>query len=366
MGRPDPYAAAGVDYEVLDPAKRAALAEATATSGLLAALGGRAIDASRGEPAFVFEINGLKLAFVVEGLGTKSTLCRAYLEQTGVNTFDAIGRDAVAAIVNDLICVGATPLVVNAYFAMGRGWLDIPSAHAALVAGWRGGCEDAGAVWGGGESPALPSIVAAGEIDLAGAAVGQVPSGRSPILGEALAAGDAIVLVESSGLHANGASIAQRVAGALPAGLRSPMPSGRSFGEGLLVASHSYAALVNKLLAEDLPVTYLSHITGHGLRKVQRAQRELTYRLHTVLPVPEVLEFLVSQAQMTPREAYGTFNMGCGFAVYCRSSSADRVVAVAAECGLRAVVAGTVEEGPRQVVLEPLEVTFGSEELKLR
>ena len=95
------YRAAGVDYESLDAGKRNALTEALATSSLLAEAGGRALDESRGEPAFVFEAGGQTLAFVVEGLGTKSIIARQVEEQVGVSAFDNVAYDTVAAIVND-------------------------------------------------------------------------------------------------------------------------------------------------------------------------------------------------------------------------------------------------------------------------
>jgi phosphoribosylformylglycinamidine cyclo-ligase len=202
------YGAAGVDYETLDAGKRNALTEALATSPALLAApgGGRAVDESRGEPAFVFEAGGQTLAFVVEGLGTKSMIARACEDQFGAGGFHAVAYDTVAAIVNDLCCVGAVPLVVNAYFATGASdWYSHADRQAGLLAGWRQACEDAGATWGGGESPALKGLVSADEIELAGSAVGLVPGG-SPVLGADLADGDEIVFVDSSGLHANGGS----------------------------------------------------------------------------------------------------------------------------------------------------------------
>ncbi len=114
------YRDAGVDYEVLDAGKRTALTAALATSSLLTARPvGRALDASRGEPAFVFELGGLTLALVLEGLGTKAMIAQAVYEQTGENRFADVAYDTVAAIVNDLCCVGAAPIVVNAYFSTG-------------------------------------------------------------------------------------------------------------------------------------------------------------------------------------------------------------------------------------------------------
>ncbi len=363
-GRGSAYSSAGVDYAALDAGKRSALSEALATSELLARSGGRAIDESRGEPAFVLEVGGQTLAFVLEGLGTKSIIARQLQDELGPVGFEHVAYDAVAAIVNDLCCVGALPLVVNAYFATGTSdWYRDGARHEALLSGWREGCVDAGATWGGGESPSLPGLVTAEDIELAGSAVGLVPPGRAPILGDALAAGDEIVFVESSGLHANGASLARKVAAELPDGYATPLPSGRSFGEALLDRSVIYAGLVRALLGSDLDVHYLSHITGHGLLKLMRPRVELGYEVRELPPVPEVLTFLAERAGMAPAAAYSTFNMGVGYAVYCGAGSGEQVVSLCASLGLRAELAGVVTDGPRQVVLEPLDVVFESGDL---
>jgi phosphoribosylformylglycinamidine cyclo-ligase len=362
----DAYRSAGVDYQTLDAGKRGALGEALATSGLLSIAGGRALDESRGEPAFVFEAGGRLMAFVVEGLGTKSIIARQVSEELGFQGFANVAYDTVAAIVNDLCCVGALPLVVNAYFATGASdWYSSHERHEELLAGWRAACMDAGATWGGGESPSLPGLVSAEDIELAGSAVGMVPEGRSAILGSELGAGDEIVLVASSGLHANGASLARAVAARLSGGYGTPLPSGRSFGEALLDRSVLYAGLVRSLVSSSLDVHYLSHITGHGLLKLMRPRRELTYRVSWLPEVPEVLSFLVEQTEMTPAAAHSTFNMGSGFAVYCAAGAGDEVVRMAGELGLVAGVAGVVEEGPRRVLLEPVDVVYESDAMDL-
>ncbi|HEX3911399.1 MAG TPA: AIR synthase related protein [Solirubrobacteraceae bacterium] len=360
------YREAGVDYDALDAGKRLAMANALSTSPLLAAHGARALDASRGEPAFVFELDGRSFAFVVEGLGTKSIVARHVLEQQGVNRFGDVAYDTVAAILNDLCCVGALPLVVNAYFATGASdWYRDPERSAALLEGWRRACEDAGCAWGGGESPSLPGLLDERDIELAGAAVGALPAGRAPILGEQLAAGDEIVLVASSGLHANGASLARLIAGRLPAGYATELADGTSFGESLLAPSLMYVPLIAAAQQQELPLTYLSHITGHGLLKLMRPPRELTYRIERLPPTPTVLEFLVAQAGLEPHAAYSTFNMGAGFALYCARGSGSTLVELAQGLGLSSLLAGRVEEGPRQVILEPVGVTFAGDELEL-
>jgi phosphoribosylformylglycinamidine cyclo-ligase len=365
-GRSSAYTSAGVDYQTLDAGKRNALTEALATSELLTARGGRAVDESRGEPAFVFEIGGQTLGFVLETLGTKSIIARQLEDELGARVFEYVAYDTVAAIVNDLCCVGALPLVVNAYFATGSSeWYSDEARQAALLAGWRRGCADAGAAWGGGESPSLADLVAAEEIELAGSAVGLVPPGRSPVLGAELADGDEIVIAASSGLHTNGASLARMVAAGLPDGYMTALPSGRSFGEALLDPSVIYTGLVEAALAGGAGIHYLSHITGHGLLKLMRPRRELTYRIDRLPPVPEVLRFLVEQTGMDAADAYSTLNMGCGFALYCAPGAGQAVVDVAAELGLSAEVAGRVQAGPRRVILSPVDVVFEGDALDL-
>ena len=361
------YEKAGVDYETLDAGKRKAIEAAAGTDHLLKAHGGAAIAGSRGEPAFAFTIDGHGFAFVLECLGTKSVLARQYQEKTGTNLFHNIGYDAVAAIVNDLICVGALPLVLTAYFATGHAsWYGDGQRFEALVDGWAAACRDSEATWGGGESPSLPGLVAQEDVEIAGSAIGRIPSSISPILGEDLKAGDEIVLVASTGLHANGASLVRQVANDSDEGLATKLPSGRSLGEAALDASAIYVPLVRRLIERDVAVSYLSHITGHGLRKLMRPARDFTYRITDLPDVPEVLGYVSERLGFSDEDAYGTFNMGAGFAVYAAQGEGEKVVEAATRADLAAAVCGRVEEGPRRVILEPVGVTFESETLSLR
>jgi phosphoribosylformylglycinamidine cyclo-ligase len=360
------YSKAGIDYDVLDESKRAAIRNAEATSPLIAAHGGRVIEQSRGASAFVLELGGQQLAFVVEGLGTKSILARHWLEQTGEDRFGDVGVDAVAAIVNDVASVGALPVVINAYFATGGSdWHAGNTSIQSLLEGWRRGCESAQAVWGGGESPALPDLVSAKDVEIAGASIGTVPPEWGPLLGDDLRAGQAIVLVDSSGLHANGATLARSVAAKLPDGLRTPMPDGTAFGAALLEPSVIYVPLVAELRNRGIKPSYLAHITGHGLRKLMRAPQDLVYVIDDLPPVPPVLAYLAEQAGMSERDAYGTFNMGAGWAVYVDQDRAGEVVEAAGAVGMTARIGGRIEEGARAVELTGPGISYSGDELEL-
>jgi phosphoribosylformylglycinamidine cyclo-ligase len=144
------------------------------------------------------------------------------------------------------------------------------------------------------------------------------------------------------------------------------LPSGRAFGEAVLEASVLYPPLVEAVIAAAVPVHYASHVTGHGWRKLMRAERELTYRIGVLPQVPEVLAFMVERARLDQREAYGTFNMGAGFALFVAAGAGRDAVAACTSAGYEALVAGVVEEGARRVVLEPIGVTYHSSELELR
>ena len=361
------YESAGVDYNVLDAAKRTALASAAQTE--IKHEHAEALKESLGASAFVFRANGSTLATVLECLGTKSVVAREYVEAGGPDLFDHVGFDAVASVVNDLVSVGALPLVVNAYFATGsREWYAKRDRHDRLVAGWKEACAAAGAVWGGGESPTLTGLVNPDDIELAGSAVGFIPPGHEPVLGQHLAPGDDIVFIASTGLHANGASLVRVLVHELPYGYKTQLPSGREWGEVVLDKSAMYVGLVAELSQiTDVRVTYYSHITGHGLRKLMRADKQLTYRIEELpLPVPEILTAIRQRAHMDDRTAYGTLNMGVGFAVFCAHGHGRGVVEIANRLGLEAACVGHVEEGPKRVVLEPVDVVFDEDELLLR
>jgi phosphoribosylformylglycinamidine cyclo-ligase len=302
----------------------------------------------------------------VEGLGTKSLIASRVYEELGVDRYDVVAYDSVAAIVNDLCCVGALPLVVNAYFATGNSaWYEDTDRAESLLAGWRRGCDDAGATWGGGESPSLPGLLRDEEIEIAGSAVGVVPTGQEPLFGSALAPGDEIVVLRSTGLHANGATLARSVASDLPDRYGSRLSTGETYGRALLEETPIYVPLVAELQRREIPITYLSHITGHGLLKLMRPPVPLTYRLHTLPDVPPVLQFIVEHARLSTRAAYSTLNMGAGFAVYCKQGNSAAVIESAQRLGHIAFVAGQVEEGPRQVILEPIEVRYDTREMQI-
>jgi len=124
--------------------------------------------------------------------------------------------------------------------------------------------------------------------------------------------------------------------------------------------------LIDSLHRAGVRVHYSANVTGHGWRKLLRHPRTLGYRIHTLPPVPAVLRFIQQHAGLADEQAYGTLNMGAGFALFVPAADAARTVAVAAAQGVPAWVAGTVEAGSKRLVIEPLGLAFEGDALALR
>ena len=361
------YEQAGVVYDLIDPLKVAAQRAAAATGAHLATHGFAEVVASRGESAYVVDVGAFYLASIVECLGSKALVADEMARLTGRSYYDGIAQDTIAMAINDLITVGATPLVVQAYWAAGGSdWFADAARSQALVEGWKRACDTCRVAWGGGETPALAGIVESGRIDLAASCTGIVSPKSRLSLGDKLGPGDAIVLLASSGIHANGLSLARKLVERLPEGWLTHVAPGLAYGDALLAPTTLYSPVTEALHQDGIVPHYCANITGHGWRKLLRHPKALTYRIDAVPEVPPVLKFIQQHAGHDDREAYGTLNMGAGFALFVDAAHAERTVAVARDQGVAAIVAGRVEAGPKRLIVEPLGFEFGDDALQLR
>lgn len=361
------YEQSGVNYDLIDPLKVSAQRAAAATAIHLAAHGFSEVAASRGESAYVVDVGPFYLASIVECLGSKALVADEMQRLTGKSYYASIAQDTIAMAINDLITVGATPLVVQAYWAAGGSdWFGDAQRSAALVAGWKQACDTCGVAWGGGETPALAGIVADGRIDLAASCTGLINPKERLSVGDKLAPGDAIVMLASSGIHANGLSLARKLAERLPQGYLTPVVPGLSYGDALLAPTVLYSPVTEALYRAGITPHYCANITGHGWRKLLRHPAEHGYRIHTVGEVTPVLKFIQQHAHQDDREAYSTFNMGAGFALFVAAKDAKACVDVAIAQGVPAWIAGEVVGGTKQLTIEPLNIRFGTDDLQLR
>lgn len=356
----------GVDYNALDRFKRLAQAAAKNTDRALTRHGFRVAEWSRGESCFLVETPWGYLAHVEEGLGTKNIVADAQRPEEQ-SSYDAIAQDTVAMIVNDMATVGARPISVAMLLAVGdESWLAKKERVVKLIDGWMRACIQARAVWGPGETPTLRGNTTETGVVLSGSAIGAIFEKKKAIRSENILVGDIIVLLAGTGIHANGLTRARKIAISLPDGYRTPIP-GTSFdyGKALLQATPIYSPVVEDCQEAGIPIHYAIHITGHGWRKLMRAQEPFIYVVEQLPEVQPIFQFIQRQTGMSDREMYATFNMGAGFALYIPSEYADAAIKIAAEHNVKAIIAGHIEKrGNEKKIVGALD--FDGSELNIR
>jgi phosphoribosylformylglycinamidine cyclo-ligase len=364
------YADTGVNYNAMDPFKRMCQLAGLETAGNISGLCGgefREFTPSRGESAYLIEAAKSFLAFVIEGLGTKNLVADAMYALTGKSYYDQIAQCTVAMIVNDLVTLGAAPLSVAMHIAAGNSdWFKDEERSADLVRGWKQACDLAQCTWGCGETPTLKGIIAPETVELSGSAIGIVKPKERLITGEKLCAGDAIIFIESSGIHANGLTLARKIADSLPEGYLTKLPGDQTYGETLLTPTHIYVRPVIACLNAGIDIHYTANITGHGFRKIQRAKQPFTYVIDKLPAQLPIFDFIQEHGAVTDEEAYGNLNMGAGFVLFVAEDDADRTVACINATGHRAYKGGTVENGEKKVVIRPKNLVFAADTLAVR
>ena len=339
------YAQAGVDVEAGDRAVSLMRAAVEATQGprVLGGIGGFAglwrlagPDGQRTGQGRDQGISDPVLAAASDGVGTKLLVAQA------LGRHDTVGVDLVAMVVDDVVVTGAEPLFVLDYLAVGR--VD-PERVAAIVAGVAEGCRLARCALLGGETAEHPDAMAPDAYDLAGFALGMVE--RERLLGpDRVVAGDVLLGLASSGLHANGFSLARRVLARAGVGYDRDLPElGGPVGEALLTPTRIYAPHLVDLLASGVEVHALCHVTGGGLPgNLPRC-------------MPPGLEARVDRASWAPPPIFGVLgdlgpvadeelaratNLGVGMVAILPAGEADRAASFLADRDIPAWVMGEV------------------------
>jgi phosphoribosylformylglycinamidine cyclo-ligase len=234
-----------------------------------------------------------------DGVGTKLKLAFQF------HRHDTVGIDLVAMSANDVLVQGAEPLFFLDYFACGK--LDTKVA-ASVVKGIAEGCQQAGCALIGGETAEMPGMYPEGEYDLAGFCVGVVEKEKI-IDGRAIAPGDVLLGLASSGAHSNGYSLARRIIGT------DPVSS--DIADSLMEPTRIYAKTVLKLMAA-VQVKGLAHITGGGLpgnvpRMLPKGTRAVIQKKSW--PRPEIFKWLQSNGNVAEDEMFRVFNCGIGMVI---------------------------------------------------
>jgi phosphoribosylformylglycinamidine cyclo-ligase len=312
------YRDAGVDIDAGNALVEAIgpLAAKTKRKGLLGGIGGFG-------GLFDLKACGFKdpvLVAATDGVGTKLKLAI----ETGIH--DGIGIDLVAMNVNDIVVQGAEPLFFLDYFATGK--LDLGVAKA-VIGSVAKGCKEAGAALIGGETAEMPGVYAPGDYDLAGFAVGAVER-KALLPRKDIEAGDVILALPSSGVHANGFSLVRRVVKETGLDWSDPAPFApeTSLGAALLTPTRIYVRRILDTIRGTGAVKALAHITGGGL--TDNVPRVLPKGLAAEIDLdafalPAVFAWLMREASLDQAEMLRTFNCGIGMIVIVSPADVARV-----------------------------------------
>ena len=278
------------------------------------------------------------LATSTDGVGTKTEIAR----QMGI--YDTIGEDLVAMVVDDLVVCGAEPLFMTYYIAVGK---VIPERIAAIVSGIAKGCIKAGTALVGGETAEHPGLLAEDEFDIAGAATGVVDADLQ-LGAHRVKAGDAIIAMPASGIHANGFSLVRHIIATQELDITRNYDFEKSLGEVLLTPTEIYTLDCLALIkSQQANLRTFSHITGGGL--ADNTARVIPDGLTAVYDrstwtLPQEMKFLAEIASVPQADLERTWNAGIGMSAIVDPSVADLIVRSLAARGMKAWIAGKVEK----------------------
>ncbi|AJQ95896.1 phosphoribosylformylglycinamidine cyclo-ligase [Gynuella sunshinyii] len=267
-----------------------------------------------------------------DGVGTKLKLA------LDMKKHDTIGIDLVAMCVNDLVVCGAEPLFFLDYYATGA--LDVETA-AEVITGIAKGCEESGCALVGGETAEMPGMYHDNDYDLAGFCVGVVEK-DDIIDGSAIADGDTIIGLPSSGPHSNGYSLIRKVIDV--AGAKLDQRFGDStLGQTLLQPTRLYVKPLLKTIRNTSGIKGLIHITGGGFQ--ENIPRILPDRVKAIIETtswqrPAIFDWLQENGNITDWELFRTFNCGIGMICIVASDQVDQVMESLRSSGETPVIIG--------------------------
>jgi len=363
------YAKAGVDYTELEPFKEQMIAAGKKTVTFPNRRGVYINQDVLHSHGGIFEYKG-SLPHIwcntQEGLGNKNWIAEwmyAY-EGKGKTYYQNMAIDTALMAVNDCIAQGAMPVAYTDEVAVGdSSWYSDKKRSKDLADGFVAICKEVGMALPAGESPALRYLIKSeppikSAPSLSGCVTGIIAPKTRLITGKDLQAGDHIIGVTSSGLHANGVSLIIKKAMELPEKFLTKLPSGRTLGEEALVPTRSYVALVEALLDAEVEIHALLPGTGDGVGKIAFDKRPFTYRVHSWVSVPELFKFYREEIGISLMDCLKTFNWGVGYYIFAPASKAERILKIGKNTGYELLDLGIVKQGDRKVVFEPENIVL--------
>ncbi len=250
-----------------------------------------------------------------DGVGTKVLVAQM------ADKHDTIGIDAVAMVANDCIRCGAQPLALTNI-------IDTRKTDERLVSelqkGLNEGAKMAGCPMVGGELADVSELLSAA-YQINCDCVGEVQ--KEKIISGCAEEGDAVIGLRSSGLHANGFTLARKVLFREWGGRFDAFEILDGMDKELVLEALTPTEIYVKgimAVAKDFSIRAAVNITGDAylkFRKVLSSGFEFSnFRPH------EIFSAIQREGNIETKEMFSTFNMGWGFALVVKKEDADDVL----------------------------------------
>jgi phosphoribosylformylglycinamidine cyclo-ligase len=361
------YAKSGVDYTVMEPFKMTMIAAGKKTLSFPEQRDVYISQDVMHSHGAVFEYRGTEKHMwcqTQEGLGNKNWVAEWMYENsgTGKTYHDQIAIDVALMSANDCVAQGAMPVVFTDHIeANSSEWFADEKRAKDLADGFLKICKEVGMALPAGESAPLtylinPKIPIKNAASFSGAVTGILAPKERLITGKDLQAGDHIIGVASSGIHSNGISLVIKKAMELPEKFLTKLPNGNTLGEEALIPTRSYVALIESLLKNQIQIHALLPGTGDGVGKIAFDKRPFTYRIHSWMKIPPLMEYFHQQIGISLQDCLKTFNWGVGYYIFTPASEVDKILTLGKKAGYELADVGTVENGKRQTIFEPSNI----------
>jgi len=290
-----------------------------------------------GHYAGMIDFGEYALVLCTDGVGSKVLIA------SELKKWDSVGIDCIAMNVNDAICVGAEPLAFVDYLAIED---PKPEITKEIGKGLEKGAELSNISIISGETASLPDIIKG--FDLAGTCLAYVKKDRI-VLGEKIVPGDIIIGLSSTGIHSNGYSLVRKVIQHADFFYTDKFPDGlypgKTIGEVLLAPTQIYVKETIELL-KKVEVHGVAHITGSGLRKLKRLNKNVKFVIDDPFEPQPIFKFIQKYGDIDDKEMYQTFNMGMGLAIIVSKKDVDEAMKILKKLSRSEVkVVGKIEKG---------------------
>ena len=327
------------------------------------------------------DFSGYGLVTHSDGAGSKPVQAYLHWRETGdLSWFKGLAQDVIAMNLDDIICVGASPLNFVDYISVNPLKVDKIGVLKALSSGFEECLKllaDQGVriLFSGGETADLPDQLRT--LDIAVTMNGRVELSKV-LTGEKIKPGDVIIGFrsggktkyeneENSGIMCNGLTLArlclmhksyqEKYPEILESADNKRSYYGRfkfddyvdeldmTVGEALLSPTRLYAPVILRIIERfGAYISGMVHNTGGGQTKCLRIGRNIHYIKDDLFKPDPIFALIQRESGESWKAMFENYNMGVGFEIIAKPEVADDIISLSERYNLEAKIIGVCKK----------------------